>query len=35
MDRSYKMGSELETGRVFEEDNGMSLWVSDDENQIH
>ena len=29
-----KWAPELETGRVFEEDNGMSLWVSDDENQI-
>tara|TARA_B100000900_G_C20571670_1_gene713497 strand:+ start:107 stop:856 length:750 start_codon:yes stop_codon:yes gene_type:complete len=29
-----KWAPELETGRVFEEDNGMNLWVSDDENQI-
>ena len=29
-----KWAPELETGRVFKEDNGMSLWVSDDENQI-
>ena len=25
---------ELETGRVFEDDNGVNLWVSDDENKI-
>ena len=25
---------ELETGRVFEDDTGMNLWISDDENQI-
>lgn len=29
-----KWAPELETGRVFEEDNGMNLWISDDENQI-
>ena len=29
-----KWGPKLETGRVFEEDNGMNLWISDDENQI-
>mgnify|MGYP002008849391 FL=1 len=25
---------ELETGRVFEEVNGMKLWITDDKNQI-
>ena len=29
------MGSELETGRVFEDDNGMNIWITDDKNQIH
>ena len=29
-----KWAPELETGRVFEEDNGMNLWITDDKNEI-
>ena len=29
-----KWAPELEIGRVFKEDNGMTLWITDDKNQI-
>ena len=29
-----KWAPELETGRVFEDDNGMNIWITDDKNQI-